>query len=91
MKTKERILIVILQARLRIKYDGDEMYCPKNIKAGKWYRVIGYEGRRVQKSFDGKKYEKTELDFLVIGDNYKVVQIPEFNCSVLEVDIKDES
>ncbi len=79
---------MILQARLRIKYDGNEMYCPNNIKAGKWYTVIGYEGRRVQNC---RHHEKTELYFLVIGDNYKVVQIPEFNCSVLEVDIKDES
>jgi len=67
---------------IQCKYTGDDKYMRDGIERKKWYTVVGYEARNVEKEFEGKKKWIDELFYLVINDQGKMVVIASFNCSV---------
>lgn len=74
---------MILQRLLIVQFVGDEKYRPTNINSKHSYPVIGYETRKNVREFEGKKKEFSEVDFLVIGEDFRPTIIPGFNCKVV--------
>jgi hypothetical protein len=72
--------------KLMIRYSGDKAYKPKNIELDELYPVIAVKhSERRETLIENKKKRESvrhDLVFFAIGDNMKVVSIPDYNCNV---------
>ena len=83
-------MAMFLQRRVRVKYIGDDDYRPHNVPANKFIPAIGFETRRVEKTFEqGKTKTVDELFFIVVDNMGKPQSVAGFNCAVT-VDENDD-
>lgn len=75
--------MIHLQRKIKCKFTGSEDFQPEGIPRDKWLPVIGYEARRREKDFQGKKETVEDVYYLVTNDKGKLVTIASFNCSTM--------
>lgn len=75
--------MVHIMRKIKCKFVGSEDYQPEGIPRDKWFPVIGYEIRRREKEFQGKKETVEDVYYLVTNDKGKMVTIASFNCSTM--------
>jgi len=72
--------MIHLQRKVKMKYTGSDEYLPQGVPREKFIPVIGYESRKVEKTYEGKQKTSEEIFYFVLNDNGKMTRIAEFNC-----------
>lgn len=72
--------MIHMMRKIKLSYTGDDKYLPEGIERKKWYPIVGYEARKIEKSFDSGKKWVEELFYFVISSQGKVTLIASFNC-----------
>ena len=78
-----------IQRKLRAKFIGNEDYRPKNFEQKGFVPVIGFESRKVPKTFNGESKVVDEMFLIIIDDHGKIVSAAAFNFAVM-IDQIDE-
>lgn len=74
--------------KIKCKFTGSDDFLPEGVPRDKWLPVIGYETRKREKEFEGKKSIVEDILYLVTNEKGKIVPIASFNCSTM---IDDQS
>lgn len=84
-------VVLFINKNLKIKFVGGEDYRPRNVPYKKFIRPVGFESRKVKKTFDGVEKIVDELFYLVIDDNGFVVSVAAFNCvAIIDDDAEND-
>lgn len=81
---------MFLQRKLRAKFIGNEDYRPKNFDQKGYVPVVGFETRKVKKTFEGQEKVIDEPFLLIIDDHSKLIPVAAFNFNI-QIDGADDN